>query len=161
MDGIVRYPASWTPSPTFSNDINLMDYMEQQKVDHHIITMFNTCRLYKKVYHLGDLLDPSGARLRPGALLVKTRQYYDDKFPDVHLPARDPQYSEVWTTYIRQIMQSKPKGTTLGHLISRRSYEWSLNGSKTLLIRYQQGIPVSVHDLQPDGTYSTHPNQDT
>ena len=73
VDGTIKYPSSWVPSPTFSNDINLMEYMERQKVDLHIIRIFNTCRLYKKVYYLGDLLDPSGTRLRPGALSLASR----------------------------------------------------------------------------------------
>ena len=91
---------------------------------------FNTCRLHKEVYFLGDLLNPTGTKLRPDAINVTLPQYHDDKFPEIQLPKQDLFFQNVCNTYIRKLMDITPLGLVLGTIMNRRSYEWCLDPSK-------------------------------
>lgn len=78
--------------------------------------MFNVYRLHKRAYYIGDLLDPTGTRLRPHALKVHHHQYHDDKFPVITLPPRDTKFQEVWQMYIRLALQLTQLGRALGSI---------------------------------------------
>ena len=145
IDGTIEYPEAWVPAPILLQDINLTTYITSLHPPPHIQYIFNICRLHKRAYYLGDLLEPNGIRLKPGALTLNTRQYYDNKFPSTQIPLRNSVFVDVWQTYIRHLLRETPLGSALGPIIGRQAHKWCLDEHRTTLIRYQRGKPRSYH----------------
>ena len=70
VDGTIQYHNSWKPHQPFRNDINMIEHIIKTELEPHIISQFNICRLYKKVYFLGDILDTTVTKLHPNVLDV-------------------------------------------------------------------------------------------
>ena len=158
VGGTIDYPNVWLPPKLFQHDVNLSEFIKSQKVAPHIQHMFNVGRLHKKVYYLGDLLEPNGTRLRPHALNIYHRKYHDDKFPETTLPPRDSKFNEVWQIYIRMILQVTQLGKALGSINTHSSYEWCLDSTHAVLIRYKDGEPISNHHRLEQDAYNSDPS---
>ena len=59
----IRIDNIWIPPPTYSNDVNIMDVVHTWDIPKEQIYKINLCRLAKRVYYLGDLLDTTKTRL--------------------------------------------------------------------------------------------------
>ena len=161
IDGTIEYPEAWVPKPKFLYDINLTTYITSLRPPPHIQYIFNIYRLHKRVYYLGDLLESNGIRLKQGALTLNTRQYHDDKFPSTQIPLWNSLFTDVWQTYIRQILQGTPLGSALGPITGRQAHEWCLDEHRTTLIRYHRGRPRSYHLAINNLNFDPNPTQIT
>ena len=156
-DGKIDYPTMWLPTLPFIHDVNLTEFVRSQKPESRIFYMFNIFRLHKRVYFLGDLLDPTGTRLRPHALELHQRQYNENKFPLTSLPPRDTNFEEVWQMYIRPALQLTQLGNALGPIQTRCSYELCLTQEYATMIRFQNGDPISTNQRLDEDTYDINP----
>jgi len=136
INGSIRYPSAWTPPSTFQYDINIVEAFMQWELTDDQRYNLNICRLYKKCYFLGDLLDPTGVRLRPGSLNMESRNFHNDKFPAI--PPLSKSFEELWQSSVRRMLRESSLGKSLGYINSARSYEWGLDSTLTFLIRYAQ-----------------------
>jgi len=156
VNGQIHYPHAWIPSPTFQNDINLVQTFMRWDLSANQKYMLNICRLYKRCYFLGDILEPNGVRLRQGSLDLKDRGFHNDKFPDIPKPPKA--FQELWQTAIRRMMKEADIGSHLGPIINTASFEWRLDASKIFLIRSSTGKQISVHYRVGLHRYSAAPS---
>jgi len=101
----------------------------------------NICRLYKRCYFLGDLLDSTGTRFLPHSLSLKKRGFHRDKSPRVQVPQT---FQSIWQSAIRHIVYQSGIGRSLGNRTSNRSVEWGLDKSKSVLIQQRYNKPSYV-----------------
>ena len=142
ISGSIRYDGMWTPKACFQNDTNIMeqiatmDFTEKQKYQ------INICRLYKRVYYLGELLTSSGTSFRRDVFDLTKPGFHNNKFPLVCVP---PSFQELWKSAILSISKSRDLGTSLGPLQNSSSYEYCLEHSQKILFRYHRHKIVSCH----------------
>ena len=156
INGSIQYPSAWTPPSTFEYDINIVEaFMKWELTDEQRYNL-NICRLYKKCYFIGDLLDPAGVRLRPGSLNMGSRNFHNDKFPDI--PPLPKSFEELWQSSIRRMINEYSLGKSLGVITSARSYEWGLDSTLTFLIRYAQGRQIQLFTRVRHNVYRSTPS---
>jgi len=156
IKGSIRCPGIWIPPPTFENDVNIVEKFMQWDLTDDQRYNLNICRLYKKCYFLGDLLDPAGVKLRPGSLDLSYRNFHNDKFPDI--PSLPKSFEELWQSSIRRILNESSLGQSLGCVVSSRSYEWGLDSSLLFLLRYAKGEQKQLFLRESNGVYSGTPS---
>jgi len=142
ISGSIQYDKIWTPQACFKNDTNIME---------HIVTMdfsalqkyqINVCRLYKKVYYLGELLISTGTKFREDVFDLTKPGFHNDKFPLVSVPKS---FTELWKSAILSLAKSRDLGTSLGPLQNASSYEYLMDSTKQILFRYCNHKIVSCH----------------
>ena len=134
IKGTITYARAWTPTPTFSQDINIMEEVMKWDLSDDTKYRINICRLKKRVYYLGDLLDPTGTRFKSDALTL-TEGIHNNKFPTIQLP---PTFHELWQSTIRRLLHQSPIGRRLGKLTSSHTFQWTLSESRQILIQAQE-----------------------
>ena len=154
VQGSIMCVNIWTPKPTFENDKNIMEIVMTWDLPERQYYNINICRLYKKCYYVGDLLDPSGVKLRPNILSLQVQGYHSDKFPTVSLPIS---FEPLWQFTVRKLVTQIDIGKSMGRLISSRSYQWKLDNSEQYLIKYEDGIQKSIHVKEGEG-YTLNPS---
>jgi len=154
IGGLIRHVNVWTPIPKFSNDSNIMEAVAQWDISDAMKYKINACRLYKRCYFIGDLLDPTGVQFLPGALTLQTRLFHSDKFPSDEVP---PGFTEVWQYAVRRLVQQKGIGTHLGHLQSVATHAWSLDSTKTILVQSHYNKRPTLHIQKDDLAYHKLP----
>ena len=129
INGTIVYPNTWLPSKTFEFDVNFMEVIYSSNLSddkNYIITM---CRLRKKIYYIGDILDPTGLKIRPNIMRLLAPSYHRDKFPQISLPNT---FEDYWQSAVRMVLSQTRLGSSLGQLIGDRSYKFTLHSSKLI-----------------------------
>jgi len=142
IGGTIRHIETWTPKPTFSRDVNIMEEVAQWEVTQETKYKINICRLFKRCYFISDLLDPLGIRFLQGSLTLQSRLFHTDKFPNIQLPKK---FEEVWQYAIRRIVQQKGIGRHLGFIENMSTKQWTLDETKLLLIQKHFNKPPTIH----------------
>ena len=86
MHGSVTISNLWVPQSNYSQDVIIMDRVLEMNIPNSTIKTINTCRLYKKRYHISDLLDSCHRHLHADILNPYIRQTHSDKFPTIEVP---------------------------------------------------------------------------
>jgi len=86
ISGSIQIYDTWTPPPLYTKDINIMDTVLKWDIADSVKTIINMCRLYCKVYYIGDLYESNGKRMKQHILHFNESSYHDDKFPNIELP---------------------------------------------------------------------------
>ena len=128
----LHIPTAWTPPRAFSKDINIMDIVNTWNINDDTKYKINICRLFKRCYYLGELLDPKGNKFKPNALSLKHRGFHTNKFPSIELP---PSFESTWQFTLRTLVRSHKFGRSLGALEDISSFQWLLDDTKTYLIK--------------------------
>ena len=142
LGGSIRAVSMWIPSPTFENDINISKVIASWDVSDEIKYKINICRLYKRCYFIGDLLDSTGTRFLPHSMTLQQRGFHSDKFPRVVVPSS---FEPIWQFAIRQIIFHHNIGSPLGRHVSSLAKEWGMDSSKSFLIRQVYGTGVVLY----------------
>jgi len=153
ISGSIRYDGVWTPKACFQNDTNIMEQIANMNFTDQQKYQINICRLYKRVYYLGELLTSSGTSFRRDAFDLTTPGFHNDKFPLVCVPSS---FQELWKSAILSIAKSRDLGTSLGPLQNASSYEYCLEPSQQILFRYHRHKIVSCHIVRSENTDTYH-----
>ena len=140
------------PTKTFQNDINIMEVIMIWDISDDTKYKINICRLKKKVYFLGDLLDPSGTKLKTDALSLK-EGLHPDKFPQITLPNT---FQELWQSTIRRLLDSSPL-SSLGTIQNYHSFPWLISTSQDILI-HRTNHRTALHFRSHHQQYSILPS---
>ena len=109
----------------------------------------NICKLFKRCYYLGDILDVTGKKFKRHALSLTHRGFHLHKFPRIKLPKT---FESVWAFAVRKIMYQTGIDRNLGDLVSTESVEWCTDELKNFLIRQRYGRPSSIY-MKHDNNY--------
>jgi len=154
--GTIGVLSTWIPSPTFENDINISKVVTSWDVSDEVKYKIYICRLYKRCYFIGDLLDSTGTRFLPTAMSLKQRGFHSDKFPRVIVPSS---FESIWQFAIRQIIRQHNIGSPLGrHVSFLVSKEWGMDSSESFLIRQVYGANAVLYAKVGQHAFSTIPS---
>ena len=143
IEGKIHITGTWTPPPCYQNDTNIMELVSSWGLHSTLFHQINLCRLYLRIYYVGEMLDTSKVRLRRNIRNLSDRSYHNDKFPKIpHLPKR---FQEVWDTTVTRILQESRTGHHLGNLTSILSFEWRTSQCFQYLFRYEKNRRISTH----------------
>jgi len=155
IGGHIRIKNEWIPNKTFENDINISNEVSKMRISNEAKYEINICRLFKRCYFIGDILQPDGKKLIPGAMSLAHRGFHKDKFPKVQVPKK---FEELWQFAIRTIMQQNALGNALGNIISVRAQEWVLDKSENFLIHQRYTGSHTIHIKIAESSYSKNPS---
>ena len=93
IGGKIQMLSLWIPQPTSEHVINLMEAICARDLSDETKYIFNICRLRKRVYYLGDLLNPQGNKVRPHALQCTLPIFHQHNFPQITIPKK---FNETW-----------------------------------------------------------------
>lgn len=128
----VLIEGAWTPPKTCANDKCIMEEAMALKLPSDVLKKFNVCRLYKKVYFIGDVVQFGSLTITEGNRVNNTRNFHEDKFPNIHLT---PKILETWSSVLKDIVRRVPHRKDLGPIISHRSLEWVKQAGDSALYR--------------------------
>jgi len=143
IEGKIHITDIWTPPPCYQNDTNIMELVTTWDLHSTIVQQINLCRLYLRIYYVGEMLDSSKVKLRQNIRDLSNRNYHNDKFPEIpQLPKR---FQEVWNTTVTRLLQESRTGHHLGYLTSTISFEWRTSHCFQYLFRYKKSKRISTH----------------
>jgi len=148
ISGTMVFPQTWTPRSCFQYDTNIMEQVIHMNFSAKQKYQINMCRLYKKVYYLGELLNVTGTKFRPHIFDLSKPGFHNDKFPQISLPSS---FAELWKSAILAISKNRDLGTSFGLLRDISSYEYCLDSSMQILLKYRKHKIISCHLRNPTG----------
>jgi len=156
ISGTIHFPKMWTPRSCFAHDTNIMEQVVHMDFSAKQLYQINVCRLYKKVYYLGELLNVTGTKFGPHVFNLSKPGFHNDKFPQISLPSS---FAELWRSAILSISKNRDLGTSLGPLQDTSSFEYCLDSSMHVLLRYRKHQIIFCHlrTLKRDG-YNASPS---
>jgi len=155
IDGTIRIRNVWTPKMSFTKDVNISEAVSTMDLSAEAKYNINICRLFKRCYSIGDLLQPDGKKLIPGALSLRHRGFHLDKFPKVEVPSK---FENLWQFTIRHIMSTTMNGKALGTMHSFRAREWLMDDTGSFLIQQCYKKVSILYLRQKEGLFSSSPS---
>jgi len=138
--------SSWTPPPTYSKDINLVESIMDWDIPNTKKHTINMCRLYQKVNYIGDLYDASGTRLKQSILHFNGNNHHDDKFTSMTLPKK---FKEYWDFVLRKLTTEYPTASKLGYLLHGKSFLHRMSEDMQWIFEYKDGKRKRVYRMIP------------
>ena len=135
ISGTFRFSNDWTPPPTYERDINIMEVVLSWDLSDAKKSIINMCRLYLKVYYLGDLYETNGRRMKYHILHFKDISHHDDKFPSIQLPKS---YKEHWNYAIKRFAADYPPASQLGPLLHSKSFRYRMTKDMHTIYAYSK-----------------------
>jgi len=135
ISGTFRFSKDWTPPPTYERDINIMEVVLSWDLSDAKKSIINMCRLYLKVYYLGDLYETNGRRMKYHILHFKDISHHDDKFPSIQLPKS---YKEHWNYAIKRFAADYPPASKLGPLLHSKSFRYRMTKDMHTIYAYSR-----------------------
>jgi len=139
----IKETETWCPSPVYTNDTNIMEKVMKWGYSPQLNKDINLCRLFLKLYYVGDMLDTSTTKIKSKVLNFEEENYHQDKFPLI--PALPKRYKEIWLSTLRRLLQESPIGTRLGAVVSLASFEWFMSEDK-LKVYQRVGDQYEMHN---------------
>jgi len=133
---------AWTPPPLYERDVSIMDTVMKWDIPEATKIIINTCRLYCKVYFLGELYESNGRRMKYHILHMTGKSYHDDKFPEMQLPQK---FKETWTYALNKLSTQHPPVSQLGDLLHSRSFQYRMNEDMSAIFKYVKGKRKSMY----------------
>jgi len=133
IEGSIKVEQSWVPTPAYSNDTNIMETVLEWDISEKQKQQINLCRLYFRVYYLGEILDSTASRLKRSILSFSSQNYHQDKFPKIEIPTS---FHDIWNYAVRRLIRDNPIGTSLGYLVSTNSFQWKTIDDGDFLIQH-------------------------
>jgi len=155
IDGIIKIRNIWTPQMSFAKDVNISEAVSNMDLSDETKYRINICRLFKRCYSIGDLLQPDGKKFLPGALSLRTRGFHQDKFPKVEVPLK---FEQVWQSTIRNIMSTTIRGKELGNMHSFKAREWLMDETGSAIIQQRYKKDPKLYLRQKEGFFSSSPS---
>ena len=81
IEGSIKISDVWTPKPAYENDTNIMETVLTWDISSSLKKKINLCRLYFRVYFLGEILDSSGSRIKSSISSFRNNNFHQNKFP--------------------------------------------------------------------------------
>jgi len=133
---------AWTPPPLYEKDVSIMDAVMKWDIPEATKIIINTCRLYCKVYYLGELYESNGRRMKYHILHMTGKSYHDDKFPEMTLPRK---FKETWTYALNKLTTQYPPVSQLGDILHSRSFQYRMNAGISAIFKYVKGKRKSMY----------------
>jgi len=146
ISGSFRMHSTWTPPLLYENDINIMETVMKWDISDATRSTINTCRLYCKVYIVGELYESNGKRMKKNILNMFKELYHDDKFPVMILPKV---FKETWTYALQKFCNEYPSASKLGALLHSRCFKYRMVEDMTTIFEYCKGQRKSIYKLSP------------
>jgi len=137
----------WVPSPRYKNDVNIMYRVSEMNISKEQKYKVNICRMYLRVYFLGEILDTSKTKLKDNIMNVTYRGYHNDKFPLIPRPPQS--FIQVWQSVLRDIISTSNLGRHLGPIVSTLSFEWRISECFSLLFQYEKNVRTRAYKRSP------------
>jgi len=146
ISGSFRLHSTWTPPPLYANDLNIMEKVIMWEIPDDKKFIINACRLYCKVYYVGELYEANGIRMKKHILNMSQESYHDDKFPVMSLPQS---FKETWMFAIQKLRKDYPSASKFGALLHGRCFKYRMMDDMSTIFKYSKGKKISIYKLSP------------
>ena len=144
--GTMQIESQWTPKPSYARDINLMEMILRWDIPDSKKHIINLCRIYNKVYFVGDLYEANGTRIKPSVSAFHGNNYHDDKFPTMSLPLR---FKEYWDYALTKITKEHPQPSKMGALLHAKSFKFRMSNDMQFVFEYLKGKRHNIYRMFP------------
>jgi len=155
ISGSIKHTDVWVPVPKFCYDVNIMEQVLHRNYTEAQRYKINMCRLFKKVYFVGELLDITGTKLKPDILDLTKPGFHNDKFPRIQLPIS---FHELWRSVVRDLIATTKTGKNLGEVAHVASFQYCLDESRKVLLQYEKHVVKHCYLQIYDNKYQKCPS---
>jgi len=148
IEGTIVIENVWTPKSPYSNDTNIMEAVMTWDIPDFQKRQINLCRLFFKVYYLGDILDTTGSRQKITISSFSSTHYHHDKFPWIQIPKG---HHDIWTYAVQRLLKTYPIGPSIGVLRTHGGFQWKLIDDDDFLLQFHSPRSQSVYKKRQNG----------